>query len=153
MDFNAVFGYSVGGTIFNYARMEYDADGVYTDRNQMVLHDGWNRWEKPGDVATHPVYTYENKSLSNSLSSRYLEDASYLKLRSLTIGYNMQFPQWHISNLRVYFSAENLFTLTDYSGVDPEIAVKSDTRAVIGVTTPNPYPVTRKFMLGLNITL
>ncbi len=153
VDFNAVFGYSVGGTIFNYARMEYDADGVYTDRNQMVLHDGWNRWEKPGDVATHPVYTYENKSLSNSLSSRYLEDASYLKLRSLTIGYNMQFPQWHISNLRVYFSAENLFTLTDYSGVDPEIAVKSDTRAVIGVTTPNPYPVTRKFMLGLNITL
>ena len=48
-DLNAVFGYSIGGKIYNYSRQEYDSDGTYTDRNQMKLKDGWNRWEKPGE--------------------------------------------------------------------------------------------------------
>lgn len=45
IDLNAVFGFSLGGKIYNYSRQEYDADGTYTDRNQMKLKDGWNRWE------------------------------------------------------------------------------------------------------------
>ncbi len=53
-DFAAIFSYSVGGEIYNYARAEFDSDGAYTDRNQMNLHSGWSRWEKPGDIATHP---------------------------------------------------------------------------------------------------
>lgn len=43
MTLNAVFGYSIGGKIYNYSRQEYDSDGTYTDRNQMKLKDGWNR--------------------------------------------------------------------------------------------------------------
>src|SRR5690606_13007032 len=45
IDFNAVFGYSIGAKLYNYARQEYDADGTYTDRNQMKLKSGWSRWE------------------------------------------------------------------------------------------------------------
>ncbi len=152
-DLNAVFGYSVGGKIYNYSRSEYDSDGAYTDRNQMKLQGGWSRWKNPGDIATHPVASYNNTSNANKVSSRFLEDGDYLKLRNLTVGYNMAFPKWHISNLRLYFSAENVFTITDYSGVDPEIAVNNDTRAVTGATMPSAYPVTQKFMFGLNITL
>lgn len=152
IDFSAVFGYSVGGTIYSYSRQEYDSDGAYTDRNQMKLMKDWSRWAAPGDIATHPIAAYNNPSNSNKVSSRYLEDGDYLKLRSLTIGYNFKLPQWHISNLRLYFAGENLFTITGYSGVDPEIPVRSDTRAVIGVGRTD-YPVTRKFMFGLNITL
>lgn len=148
LDLNAVFGYSVGGKIYNYFRQEIDSDGAYTDRNQMKLQDGWKRWEKPGDIATHPVASYNNSSNSNKCSSRYLENGDYLKLRSLSVGYNFSFPKQHIQNMRVYLSGENLFTITKYSGVDPEV-----TQSVLGETGTSPYPVTRKFMFGVNITL
>lgn len=119
-DMSAVFGYSVGGQIYNYMRMEFDSDGAYTDRNQMKLKDGWNRWEKEGDIATHPQPVYGNKTNSNSTSSRYLETASYLRLRNLTIGYNIPVKKY-VSRLRVYASGENLFVLSGFSGIDPEV--------------------------------
>ncbi len=149
-DLNAVFGYSIGGTLYNYARQEYDSDGTYTDRNQMKLQKGWKRWEKPGDVATHPVAKYNNDSQSNKASSRYLEDSDYFKLRSFTLGYNFKFPQYYISNLRVYFTGENLFTITKYSGVDPELPANDG--SVMSSTGPGVYPSVRKFMFGINLT-
>jgi hypothetical protein len=165
-DVNALFGYSVGSKIYNYARLEYDSDGAYTDRNQMKLMNGWSRWTKPGDVATHPQFVYENKSLSNSTSSRYLENGDFLKLRSLSIGYNLPLHKWKIQNLRLSFTAENLFTITNYSGVDPEISIDENNKKtgtgiivptddnirITGTGTTN-YPITRKFMFGINITL
>lgn len=154
-DLNAVFGYSAGAKIYNYSRQEYDSDGAYTDRNQMKLHDGWNRWEKAGDIATHPLASYNNTYAagSNGISSRYIEDGDYLKMRSLTFGYNLRLPKWHISNLRLFISAENLFTITDYSGVDPEVPVNSDNNSIVNVAGPAVYPTTRKFIFGINITL
>ena len=149
-DMSAVFGYSIGGQIYNYSRQEYDSDGTYTDRNQMKLHDGWSRWEKPGDIATHPVAKYNNLDKGNSPSSRYLEDSDYLKLRSLSLGYNFDLKQYGIQNLRVSLSGENLFTLTDYSGVDPEIPASSG--SVMGTAGASVYPTVRRFMLGLNVT-
>lgn len=151
IDLNAVFGFSIGGHIYNYSRQEYDADGAYIDRNQMKLMDGWSRWEKPGDIATHPVASFKNKSLANSASTRYLEESDFLKLRSLTIGYNLSLPKYYIQNMRIFFAGENLFTITGYSGVDPEIPAKDGT-TVIGSTGPSVYPSTRKFMFGLNLT-
>ncbi len=151
IDLNAVFGFSIGGKIYNYSRQEYDTDGRYTDRNQMKLMSGWNRWEKPGDIATHPVASYNNSSNSSQVSTRFLEDSDFLKLRSLSIGYNLSLPQYYIQNMRIFFSGENLFTITGYSGVDPEIPAKDGT-TVIGSTGPSVYPSTRKFMFGLNLT-
>ena len=149
-DMSAVFGYSIGGQIYNYSRQEYDSDGTYTDRNQMKLHDGWSRWEKPGDIATHPVAKYNNSDKGNSSSSRYLEDSDYLKLRSLSLGYNFNLKNYGIQNLRVSLSGENLFTLTDYSGVDPEIPASSG--SVMGTAGAAVYPSVRRFMFGLNVT-
>ncbi|MDR1645285.1 MAG: TonB-dependent receptor [Tannerellaceae bacterium] len=153
LDLNAVFGYSVGGTIYSYARMEYDSDGRYPDRNQMRLIDGWSRWTKQGDNATHPLPAYNNSSKANETSSRYLEDGDYLKLRTLSIGYNLPLKKWGIQNLRVSLSGENLLTVTKYSGVDPELPVtsKDGRNQIIGVASTN-YPVTRKYMFGLNFT-
>lgn len=152
-DANVVFGYSVGGKIYNYSRAEYDSDGAYSDRNQMRLMPSWSRWQKPGDVATHPIATYNNKTNSNKVSSRYLEDGSYLKMRSLSLGYNFELPQYHLQNVRLFVTGENLFTITDYSGVDPEIPSYNDgtSRRVVGVTT-TVYPSTRKFLFGINVT-
>lgn len=155
IDFNANFGFSLGGQIYNYSRQEYDSDGTYTDRNQMNLKDGWSRWQKPGDVATHPVARYNNSMSGEKASTRYLEDGDFLKLRSLTIGYSLQLPKYYIQNLRVFISGENLFCITGYSGVDPEIPASQDedkTSRVMGSTGPGIYPAVRKFMVGLNVS-
>lgn len=152
LDLNASFGFSVGGKIYNYSRLEYDSDGAYTDRNQMKLQDGWTRWEKPGDVATHPRAIYNNTDQGNKASSRYLENSDYLKLRSLTLGYTIPTPSnWHVRNLRVSLSAENIFCITKYSGVDPELPASGGT--VMGSTGPGVYPSVRRFSLGLNLSL
>ncbi len=148
-DLSAVFGYSMGGQIYNYSRQEYDSDGTYTDRNQMKLQKGWSRWEKKGDIATHPVAKYNNQDKGNLASSRYLEDSDYLKLRSLTLGYSFNLKKYGIQSLRLSLSGENLFTITDYSGVDPEIPASDGT--VMGTAGPGIYPSVRRFMFGLNV--
>ena len=151
-DLNANFGFSVGGKIFNYARLEYDSDGTYVDRNQMKLQDGWSRWEKPGDIATHPVAKYNNSDKGNLASSRFLEKSDFLKLRSLSIGYNISaLRKYGVQNLRVSLSGENLFTITKYSGVDPELPASGG--SVMGSAGPGVYPSVRRFSLGINLTL
>ena len=150
LDMSANFGYSIGGHIYNYSRQEYDSDGTYTDRNQMKLQKGWSRWQKPGDIATHPVAKYNNQDKGNLVSSRFIEKSDYLKLRSLSIGYTVPMKQYGIQSLRISLTGENLFTITDYSGVDPELPASGG--SVMGTTGPGVYPSVRKYMLGLNVS-
>ena len=155
-DLQANFGYSLGGQIYSYYRQEFDSDGAYAgDRNQMKLQKGWSRWEKPGDIATHPRAMYNNQDKGNLASSRYLESSDYLKLRSLTLGYNFDLKKYGIQTLRLSVSGENLFTITDYSGVDPELPADTNDKGVLSVTSTggiSVYPAVRKFMLGVNLT-
>ena len=155
-DLQANFGYSLGGQIYSYYRQEFDSDGAYAgDRNQMKLQKDWSRWEKPGDIATHPRAMYNNQDKGNLASSRYLESSDYLKLRSLTLGYNFDLKKYGIQTLRLSVSGENLFTITDYSGVDPELPAGTNDKGVLSVTSTggtSVYPAVRKFMLGVNLT-
>lgn len=155
-DLQANFGYSLGGQIYSYYRQEFDSDGAYAgDRNQMKLQKGWSRWEKPGDIATHPRAMYNNQDKGNLASSRYLESSDYLKLRSLILGYNFDLKKYGIQTLRLSVSGENLFTITDYSGVDPELPAGTNDKGVLSVTNTggiSVYPAVRKFMLGVNLT-
>ncbi|TLX25084.1 SusC/RagA family TonB-linked outer membrane protein [Chryseobacterium indologenes] len=155
---NANVYFSQGGQIYNSYRELFDSDGAYPYYNQMVLKNDWNRWEKPGDVATHPLPIFNNNTLTNKPSSRYLEDASYVKLRSLRLGYN--FPQsltekLHVRSLSIYVMGENLFTITKFSGVDPEVgpsdADKRDGNPYSG-NAGAIYPIPRRFSLGLNFS-
>lgn len=146
-DLGANFGYSVGGRIYNYNRATQDSDGAYLYYNAIKLKDNWSRWEKEGDIATHPKATWSNKSRSNQQSSRYLESATFLKLRSLTLGYNIPLKKLYISNIKVFLTGENLFTITPFSGLDPELPGKRDRTAV------GQYPQTKKYSIGINITL
>ena len=150
-DLSATFGYALGGQIYNYSRQELDSDLAYTDRNQMALQKGWSRWQKKGDIATHPRALYNNKDNGNKASSRYLENNSFFKLRTLTLGYNLSLPQLKIQTLRIYLNAENLLTFTKYSGVDPELPASDG--SVMGTTGISVYPPIRRFVLGFNLSL
>lgn len=146
--------FSQGGQVYNSYRELFDSDGAYPYYNQMVLQNGWTRWEKPGDIATHPAAVYNNSSLTNKPSSRYLEDASFIKLRSLRIGYNLPASlteKMKIRSANIYIMGENLFTITKFSGVDPEIG-NADTQNTYSGNAGAIYPIPRRFSLGLNFS-
>ena len=114
------------------------------------------RWEKPGDVATHPIAKYNNQDQGNLVSSRYLEDGDFLKLRALTFGYNFDLTRYKVKNLRVFFSGENLFTWTNYSGVDPEVPMRlgdhNTDGTILTSAGPGVYPTVRKYVFGLSVS-
>jgi iron complex outermembrane receptor protein len=83
------------------------------------------------------------------LSSYYLEDGTFVRLDNITIGYNIKNIK-AIKNIRVYFTSNNLLTITGYTGVDPEISTSG---LSFGLDQYNVYPKTRTFTLGLNVTL
>ncbi|MBR6508518.1 MAG: hypothetical protein IKT19_03220, partial [Paludibacteraceae bacterium] len=95
-----------------------------------------------------------NDSHSNAVSSRYLEDGSFFRLRTVTVGYD--FPAKLISKAkmtkcRIYFTADNLATATKFSGMDPEISLVSGTNYLAGLYNSN-YPVGRTFQGGVEIS-
>lgn len=140
---SAVFNYVIGGKIYNYLRTELDSDGTYTDRNQMNLMDGWKRWEKPGDIATHPRPLVNGNNSAQAVSSRYLENGSYLRMRNITLGYNIPKSLTKYFSMNVYISGENLLTFTNFSGIDPEVGLNR----VSGFN----YPITKRYMFGINV--
>ena len=147
---SATGNFVYGNLIYNYARVSMDSDGAYTSYNQMSIDNGlgWSRWEKKGDVATHPKVKDGGNRKANSMSSRYLEDGSYFRLKNVTLSYD--FPQaWmkkaNIQGLRVYVSGDNLWTTTKFSGMDPEI----DTEDAMYSTN---YPVPMTVVGGIQIT-
>ncbi|WP_027378270.1 SusC/RagA family TonB-linked outer membrane protein [Chryseobacterium daeguense] len=151
---NANLYFSQGGQIYNYYREFFDSDGTYPYYNQMVFQEGWKRWEKPGDIATHPIALFDNNNLTNNTSSRYLEDASFVKLRSLRLGYNLPASLTEkigIKSASIYFMGENLFTITKFSGVDPEIG-PADGQTTYSGGAGAIYPVPRRYSLGLNFS-
>ncbi|MFV0540233.1 MAG: SusC/RagA family TonB-linked outer membrane protein [Aestuariibaculum sp.] len=151
---DARFSFVSGGEIYNSSRELYDSDGLYPTFNQQVLIDGWSRWEKPGDEATHPQAIYGGNNNSNKPSSRFLEDRSYLKLKNITLGYelpNSITEKLSVSNARIYISGDNLLTFTKYSGTDPEVGGNPDDGALNGIIR-TAYPIPQRFVLGLNFS-
>lgn len=141
------FAFVSGGEVLNLSRELYDADGAYPTYNQQKLKGSWNRWENPGDEATHPELLYGGNNNSNKPSSRYLEDGSYLRLRNISLGYSFTeklLKPIHVDAAQIYFSVDNVYTLTKFSGTDPEVGNDG--------IYDNSYPVPRRFMLGLNLT-
>jgi TonB-linked SusC/RagA family outer membrane protein len=140
--------------IYNYGRESFDTDGAILDMNQMALADGWSRWEKPGDVATHPKPMMNGNNNAQRTSSRYLEDGSYFRIRNVTLSYTLP-KQWlekvKISGLRVYVSADNLLTFTKYSGMDPEVSYQMAEWALPGMQMFK-YPLSKQYLGGIEIT-
>ena len=93
----------------------------------------------------------ENLGNSNVVSTRYLENANYLRLQNMTMAYNLGAIKNAFSNVRISFTGQNLFLLTNYSGFDPEV---NTNRGVGGVPSFGieyiPYPIARTFLLGIN---
>lgn len=109
-----------------------------------------NRWtfENPTSDIPRAINSASNKVFS----SRIIEDGSFLRLKTLTLGYTLPkavVTRLHIDNLRVYFAAQNLFTITNYSGYDPEVSIRNN--ALTPGLDFSAYPRARQFSFGLHI--
>lgn len=176
LDFSANFNYVIGGKLLNYYSLmqTYGGKDNYFGGNRLSMVSGAYsayRWED-GDVVfvSDPAELdamnanatmHSPTSMVGLLYDRWLEDASYLRLKNLTVGYTLP-KSWAkkigMNNVRAYFTASNIFTLTRYTGLDPEVNTNS-TRSSGGASLPTPgvdnnaYPIARTYTIGLNITL
>lgn len=154
---NANFIFSAGAKIYNGRRAgALDRDAARPSQPPMKLADGWSRWEKPGDIATHPQLIIGGNNKASEESTRYLENGDFFKLKSLSVSYSLP-DRWiktvGLKAARISVGGENLFTITKYSGDDPEILLSSRFN---GSTTPPEntgqlYPTVRRFTLGVNL--
>ncbi len=145
-----------GNKVFNAARITMDSDGAYSDYNMMSIDNGlgWSRWEEPGDIATHPKPALNGNKSAHGISSRYLEDGSFFRLKNVTFGYN--FPKkWigkaRMQGLKLYVSADNIATISRFSGMDPEVRLESTSWELAGTYSTN-YPVPFSVVGGIEIT-
>ena len=145
-----------GNKIYNSVRPTMDSDGTTIDYNQMSLNNGlgWSRWEKQGDNATHPKPMLGGNASAHSVSSRYLEDGSFFRLKNVTISY--QLPQnllkkAKIEGVRVFASADNIWTASKFSGMDPEVTLERSAWQLAGTYSTN-YPVPMSVVGGIEIT-
>lgn len=173
LDFSAAFTYQIGGDVYNATAAHTLAGSKDTGFGQnrlAYIAKAFNYYEVDGNGdlqfvsdptrladlnknAAYPSYFNEY----GITSSQFIEDASFLRLQNLTIGYSLP-KAWlkkiHISKLRVYFTGSNLFVLSGYSGLDPDVNTDPDGSG--GFPTPNydynAYPKARTYTFGLNVT-
>lgn len=156
-DFSTIFYGSQGNDAINLVHYYTHFFGTSEGKGKSnVLKNAWT----PENLnATTPIAEYASTFSTNSaFNSYFLEDGSFLKLRSLIIGYSINpafLQKFELNQCRIYFQAANLFTITDYSGLDPELTGSLDdsqSSASFGIDYGN-YPNNQKnFLMGINLT-
>lgn len=149
-DLRAFLPFSRGGKVFNMMRIFMD-DGAYTYDNKSTL--SLKRWQKPGDITDEPRASYDGTSGARLMSSRMVEDASYVRLGELTLGYRVPdaaAARIHMNDARLYVSGRNLHTWTKYSGYNPDVnSAGVGSNVVMGVDY-YAYPLPRTITIGLS---
>lgn len=145
-DFDFTFYFSYGGLILDQDYQDIMHDGSVPSRN--LSNEALEAWQQPGDVTHVPKYVYQNDAQSNDRSTRFLHDASYLRLRNATLSYNLPssiLNRVNIASARVFVQADNYLTIAAYKGRDPETRLSGNTNWDI----PIPKTVTFGLKLGL----
>lgn len=130
-----------GNDIYNQNRVSLEGMSTIQNQTRKVL----DRWTGEGTSNSVPRAIYSDPNENNRTSNRFIEDGSFLRLKNVTLGYTIP-QEWvkkaYLSTARIYMSCQNLYTLTKYSGFDPE---------VVGGVDNNNYPLTRTISFGLDI--
>jgi len=116
-----LFVFSQGNDVYNYLR--YKLESASTMENQ--LNSVVNRWRAEGQSTNMPRATFGDPLGNNRFSTRWIEDGSYLNLRNASLNYAIPFKDKFIKNASIYLSGDNLFTLTKYSGFNPEFSASN----------------------------
>ena len=158
-DISADFVFKEGNYVYNQPWANVNSDGANTgSRNQSVT--AFDYWTTLNTDALNPAPRQISGVNSYLTSTRFLEDASYIRFRNLNIGYTFSkknFPNFPIQDLRVYGQAQNLLTWTKFHG-DPEVGISSANtnnfaNAIPGQSALYSYPTLQTFLFGVSINL
>ncbi|MEZ5198981.1 MAG: TonB-dependent receptor [Bacteroidales bacterium] len=141
--------FTYGNDIFNGSRIYIES--LKGEDNQLKIVD--ERWQQPGDRTNIPRATLTDPNNNNRESSRFIEDGSYLRFKEVSLSYTFAkhlTDKLHIASLKVYFTSRNLFTFTNYSGMDPEVNYAGDDILRLG-TDFFTYPQARSFIFGISL--
>ncbi|RAJ28547.1 TonB-dependent receptor [Pedobacter cryoconitis] len=154
-DFSAFFYGVQGNSIWNQVKWWTDFNPSFGGaKSKTALYDSWT---PQNHNASAPIQETSNSFSTNAVPNSYfVENGSYLRLKNAQIGYSFNSARLQkigVNKLRVYLSGANLFTITKYSGVDPEIGTSSETgqQTAYGVDDGS-YPSQRTFLVGLNLS-
>jgi TonB-linked SusC/RagA family outer membrane protein len=142
------FQFSYGNDIFNGTRRYIEI--MRTNNQSTAVLD---RWMKPGDITAIPRATNSDPNENNRVSSRFVEDGSYLKLKSIKLAYSLDSKiarRWSIPKLKLYLQAQNIITWTKFSGMDPEVNYAGPDVIRSGVEFFT-YPSAKIYSFGLSM--
>lgn len=149
-ELSGFFQFSYGNSILNLTNQTLLNSGADLQNNQS--RKALDRWKKEGDITSVPKYVFQN-TYNNYLSSRYLEDGSYVRLKNVSLGYSLPkkwISRYKLANIRVYVSGTNLWTLTRYSGPDPEVSTLDGSTVSQGIDFFT-FPQVRTVIAGLSV--
>ncbi|GAB3307345.1 TonB-dependent receptor [Hymenobacter humi] len=151
VDLSVLGQFVSGNDIYNSAGIYQSASGDYFD-NQTL--DQLNAWKKKGDITNVPQLRLYGAN-GTSQSSRWIEDGSFFRVKNVTLGYNLPSElakRGYVKSARIYVSAQNLFTFTNYGGYDPEVntAAFGAANYLIGHDFYTP-PLAKTFLVGVNV--
>lgn len=166
-DFTSAFNFSVGNDVYNANKVEFTTANQNSQfRNLSTIMEDGARWTnlnpETGQLITNPeqlAAANANTSMWSPYMQNYVfsdwavEDASFLRLNMITLGYtlpNSIIERANISTLRFYVTANNVFVLTKYSGLDPEVSTRRRTPLTPGVDY-SPFPRSRQVVFGFNL--
>ncbi len=146
-DASIILQYTVGNDLLNATRAYATQSDMERSNKLAEVADRWTVTNASDKVPSAAGY------IRNDIYSRYVEDGSFLRLKNITFGYTL--PQnvtkrFFVSSLRVYVTAQNLYTLTSYTGYDPEVSMRANNPMTPGVDW-GAYPRSKVFTFGLDV--
>ena len=141
------FNYSLGNDVFNYMRQQMESGSRYMNQTTAMTR----RWQTEGQLTDMPRATFQDPMGNSRFSDRWIEDGSYLRLKTVTLSYTLPMHSTFLQGFQFWVQANNLFTLTRYLGSDPEFAM---TGSVIGQGIDvGCLSQSRSFVAGIKINL
>lgn len=146
-ELNAIFSYSIGGDVYNYSRTQLESMSMPYNQLRTVL----NRWRMEGDVTSVPKASPGDPMGNARFSDRWIEDGSYMRLKNITLSYDLNLNISLIQSSVIYLTGENILTLTRYKGLDPEFA--SGVSPLYMGIDPCTAPQSRTISVGVRLGL
>ena len=115
------FNYSLGNDVFNYMRQQLESGSRFMNQSTAMN----SRWQAEGQKTDMPRITFQDPMGNSRFSDRWIEDGSYLRLKSLTLSYDLPLNSEFIQGLQIWIQGNNLLTFTKYLGSDPEFSATS----------------------------
>ena len=142
-----LLNYSLGNDAYNYYRQQLESGSNFFNQTTAML----NRWTHDGQDTYMPRIAYGDPMGNNRFSDRWIEDASYLRLKKIQLSYNLPLSLSWLQGITVWGAAENILTFTDYLGNDPEFSVSNN--VLYQGVDAGLLPQSRSFHLGVKVNL